>query len=235
MSTSSTQWWIARPGSQPEGPFNADAVVARLASSGGAAGWVVCRVGASVWSDPRSDAELAARLMPMAPPAVPPVVIHPDSPMRPAAPGAPIERDDMAGRPAAIPSSTGYPPGTVPPTQAPYAPRPGASPNKGLIIFLHISQLAGYVIPGLGWILPLVLWLTNRDKPDVDRHGKEVVNFMIIVVPSICISAVLMIVLIGALLLPLVLIGQLVCVILAVVKASNDEFFSYPMPFRIIK
>jgi len=61
------------------------------------------------------------------------------------------------------------------------------SPYKGLIIFIHVSQLAGYIIPGLGWILPLALWMSNRDKPDVDRHGKEIVNFMIIIVPSIII------------------------------------------------
>ena len=109
-----------------------------------------------------------------------------------------------------------------------------ASPYKGLIIFIHLSQLAGYIIPGLGWILPLALWMSNRDKPDVDRHGKEIVNFMIIIVPSIIISILLCFVCIGAFILPLVLTYQIVCVVLAVVKASNNEFFRYPMPFRAI-
>ena len=109
-----------------------------------------------------------------------------------------------------------------------------ASPYKGLIIFIHISQLAGYIIPGLGWILPLALWMSNRDKPDVDQHGKEIVNFMIIIVPSIIISILLCFVCIGAFILPLVLTYQVVCVVLAVVKASNNEFFRYPMPFRAI-
>ena len=108
------------------------------------------------------------------------------------------------------------------------------SPYKGLIIFIHVSQLAGYIIPGLGWILPLALWMSNRDKPDVDRHGKEIVNFMIIIVPSIIISILLCFVCIGMFILPLVLTYQIVCVVLAVVKASNNEFFRYPMPFRAI-
>jgi uncharacterized Tic20 family protein len=89
-------------------------------------------------------------------------------------------------------------------------------------------------VPGLGFILPLVLWLTNRDKPDVDRHGKEVVNFMIIIVASLFLSGLLCLILIGFVLLPVVLIFQLVCVIVAVVKAGNDEFFRYPMLVRFI-
>lgn len=110
-----------------------------------------------------------------------------------------------------------------------------ASPYQGLIIFIHISQLAGYIIPGLGWILPLALWMSNRDKPDVDRHGKEIVNFMIIIVPTIIIALLLCFVCIGMFILPLVLTYQVVCVVLAVVKASNNEFFRYPMPFRAIQ
>lgn len=203
MDTQQIQWWLARAGSQPEGPFDRSTVIARLGA--GAAGWLVCRVGGNAWGDPHADPELAALLPPLPPPV----------------PGA------------SAAASQAYAPPPQPPLP-PAAPATVADPNKGLIIFLHISQLAGYIIPGLGWMLPLVLWLTNRDKPEVDRHGKEVVNFMIIVVPAILISSVLMLVLIGFVLLPVVLIGQLVCVILAVVKASNNEFFRYPVPFRAI-
>ena len=216
MNASQTRWWMARPGSQPQGPFDAEQVLAQIRAAGSASGCVVCRVGATAWSDPSADPELAPQLAAAVPPPAP-------------VPAAPVPPPAPAGYSA--PAQPVY----AAPAQPAFATPAGAvSPHKGLIILIHLSQLAGYVIPGLGWILPLVLWLTNRDKPDVDRHGKEVVNFMIIVVPSICICAVLMVALVGFLLLPLVLVGQLVCVILAVVKASNNEFFRYPMPFRAI-
>lgn len=201
MTASTTRWWMARPGSQPEGPLDADQVLARIRAGAGVPDWLVCRVGATAWSDPTTDSELAPLLSALVPPPMP------AAPLPPPVPAASASAPTVAG---------------------------AVSPHQGLIIFIHLSQLAGYLIPGLGWILPLVLWLTNRDKPDVDRHGKEVVNFMIVVVPCICISALMMFVLIGFLMLPLVLIGQLVCVILAIVKVSNNEFFRYPIPFRAI-
>jgi hypothetical protein len=189
METQETLWWLARPGTNPEGPFDRSAILGRLAT--GATGWLICRIGSAEWKSPHSDPDLASLLAPPPPSAQ---QISPD--------------------------------GALPPASA--------NPYKGLIIFLHISQLAGYIVPGLGFILPLVLWLTNRDKPDVDRHGKEVVNFMIIIVASLFLSGLLCLILIGFLLLPVVLIFQLVCVIVAVVKAGNDEFFRYPMLVRFI-
>lgn len=43
---------------------------------------------------------------------------------------------------------------------------------------IHISAFAGYVFPFGSVILPLILWNVKKDKsPDLDRHGKEAVNF----------------------------------------------------------
>src|SRR2546421_11766989 len=47
-------------------------------------------------------------------------------------------------------------------------------------MFLHLSQLAGLIVPFAGIVLPVVLWQTQEDKmPALDDHGKMVVNWMI--------------------------------------------------------
>lgn len=38
--------------------------------------------------------------------------------------------------------------------------------EKQYAMFIHLSQLAGSIVVGLGWILPLVLWLTKKIAPN---------------------------------------------------------------------
>ena len=38
--------------------------------------------------------------------------------------------------------------------------------EKQYAMFIHLSQLAGSIVVGLGWILPLVLWLTKKDSSE---------------------------------------------------------------------
>lgn len=45
--------------------------------------------------------------------------------------------------------------------------------EKQYAMFIHLSQLAGSIVVGLGWILPLVLWLTKKDSSEyIDANGK---------------------------------------------------------------
>ena len=47
--------------------------------------------------------------------------------------------------------------------------------EKQYAMFIHLSQLAGSIVVGLGWILPLVLWLTKKDSSEyIDANGKIV-------------------------------------------------------------
>lgn len=46
--------------------------------------------------------------------------------------------------------------------------------EKQYAMFIHLSQLAGSIVVGLGWILPLVLWLTKKDSSEyIDANGKS--------------------------------------------------------------
>ncbi|MBK5722657.1 DUF4870 domain-containing protein [Dysgonomonas sp. Marseille-P4677] len=102
------------------------------------------------------------------------------------------------------------------------------------ITLMHLSQFAGILIPGLGFILPIVLWLVNaKEYSNVDMHGKNIANFMISMLIYITVAGILCITIIGLVIgLPmLIVIGilQLVFVIIAAVKASNGEYWKYPL------
>ncbi|MCT8341142.1 DUF4870 domain-containing protein [Luteirhabdus pelagi] len=105
-----------------------------------------------------------------------------------------------------------------------------------LLVITHLSQLLYYVTGFGGLIVPLILWLTQRDKViDMDEHGKAVVNFQIslILYTIISIPAIL---LLGLGILMLIAVGILgfVLPIINAVKANNGEAPSYFMTIRFI-
>lgn len=97
-------------------------------------------------------------------------------------------------------------------------------------ILVHISALAGVVIPFGNIIGPLVVWLVKKDEmPFVDENGKNAVNFQIWMTIYFFIAAVTILVLIGFLLLPLLGLVWLILVIVATIRASNKEVYDYPL------
>lgn len=101
----------------------------------------------------------------------------------------------------------------------------------------HFAAFSGYLIPPFGWVLgPLLVWLLKRhDHSFVDYHGKESLNFQISVIIYGLISALLCLILIGWLLLLVLAVAQIVLVIIASIKASNGEYYRYPLTIRLIK
>lgn len=98
----------------------------------------------------------------------------------------------------------------------------------------HLSAFVSFLgIPSL--IGPLVVWLLKRgDDPYIDYHGKEALNFNISFLIYGIVSAFLIILLIGLLLLPAVIITWFVLVIVAAVKANAGEYYRYPMTIRFV-
>ena len=101
----------------------------------------------------------------------------------------------------------------------------------------HLTALSGFVIPFGNVLGPLVVWLIKKDTmPLVDQHGKEAMNFQITVLIAFIISAVLVVIFIGFLLMAVVGIGALVLTIMAAVKVSNGQLdYKYPFAIRLIK
>ena len=51
---------------------------------------------------------------------------------------------------------------------------------RQMAMFLHLSVLAGFIVPFAGLIVPILIWQMKKDElPLIDVHGKNVVNWII--------------------------------------------------------
>ena len=111
----------------------------------------------------------------------------------------------------------------------------GMSENS-YVALMHISQLGGFILPGLGFFAPLILWMVNKDNnARVNANGKEIINFIISMLIYMLISGILCLILVGFLLLGLIAILQIACAIMAAINASNGGNYMYPLTIRFLK
>lgn len=101
----------------------------------------------------------------------------------------------------------------------------------------HVTALSAFIgIPFGNIIGPLIIWLIKKEEFSfVDEQGKESLNFQISMTIYSIISAILCLVFIGFLLLIVVIIADIVLVIMATVKTSRGEGYTYPFTIRLIK
>src|SRR4051812_29829284 len=114
---------------------------------------------------------------------------------------------------------------------------PTVSNERTTAAFIHASALLGVFIHFPGHLLPpLIVWLMKRDEsPELDRHGKEAVNFQISMLIYNAIAAVFCLILIGFVFLAFLWVLNTVLVIIAAIQASDGEFYRYPMTIRFIQ
>lgn len=119
---------------------------------------------------------------------------------------------------------------------APPPPPSGDAPQEDRTIAL-ITHLSGIIA---GFIVPLIMWLINKDKPEkswLNDQSKEALNFQITIAIAFVVAFILMTVTLGLLFfLPAVVgIANLVFCILGGIKANNGEAYRYPFALRLIK
>ena len=128
------------------------------------------------------------------------------------------------------------------PAPAPGAPVPIDSNATQWALFAHLSALGGAVVGGLSFIGPLIIYLVKKDEhPFIADQAREALNFnlsalLYFVVAGIA-TFVLVFVLVGLLLIPVLfgmMIGWLVLVIIAAVRANRGEAYRYPLTIRFV-
>ena len=103
-------------------------------------------------------------------------------------------------------------------------------------MLLHLSVFAGYAIPIAGLVAPIVIWQVRKDDlPQIDVHGKIVVNWIISMALYGAVSFVLVFALIGIPMLILLGVLGVVFPIIGGVKASNGEAWHYPLSIQFLK
>ena len=104
-----------------------------------------------------------------------------------------------------------------------------ATKDRTFAILVHIAGLL------TSWLGPLVLYLIKKSHPDeafTTENAKEALNFQITI---FIVSVVLMITVVGAFLILIPIILNVVCCIVAAVKASNGQAWRYPLTIRLVK
>jgi len=108
--------------------------------------------------------------------------------------------------------------------------------DKSLLIITHLSQLLYYITGFGGLIVPLILWLTQKDKViGMDEHGKSIVNFQLtlLLLTILSIPAIFLLGLGIISLIFLAIIGFILPIINAI-RANNGESPSYFMTIKFI-
>ena len=51
--------------------------------------------------------------------------------------------------------------------------------QKNIGALIHLSTFLKYFFPLANFIVPILLWTSNKEKPFIDYHGKQAVNFQL--------------------------------------------------------
>ena len=114
--------------------------------------------------------------------------------------------------------------------------RPWGMELNTFCMLMHLSQLAGFVVPFAGLILPIVMWATNKDKfPLVDQHGKNIFNWMISALIYSIVSGILMLIAIGVLGFIAIGICAIIFAIIGGVQANEGKVWKYPLTIQFFK
>ena len=109
-------------------------------------------------------------------------------------------------------------------------------PLNTYCMLIHLSQLTSIIVPGLGLILPIIMWAVNKDKhQDIDMHGKVTVNWLISLFIYSLICGVLTLIIIGMFGLIILAILNFIFAIVAAIKANKGELWVYPLSITFLK
>jgi hypothetical protein len=104
------------------------------------------------------------------------------------------------------------------------------------IMLMHLSQFLGFVLFGLGFIVPIIMWVVNKDiNKNVDKNGKNIVNFMISYFIYAGIAGLLILVVVGIPLLIAIILVEFIAIIIASIKANSGEYWEYPLTIKFFK
>lgn len=104
------------------------------------------------------------------------------------------------------------------------------------LVVTHLTQLLTYITGFGGLIVPLIIWLTSKDRvADMDEQGKEIINFQlsILLYSLICIPLIFLF-FVGIIGLVIIGIISFVFPIVGAVNASHGKNTKYPLTISFI-
>lgn len=109
--------------------------------------------------------------------------------------------------------------------------------DNQMLVLTHLSQLLDLITGIGGFIVPLILWLTQKDKvAGMDAHGKMILNFQVSMFIYSLIAIPLIILLgLGLLIILVIAVILILFPILNAIKVSKGEMPHYPLSIQILK
>ena len=105
--------------------------------------------------------------------------------------------------------------------------------ERTLATLTHLSGLAGYVVPFGGVLVPIIIWIVNKDVPVISAIARQAVFLNVGVFCAIAVTAVLWLtlILIPAVILFWCLLGlaAIAMPVIGAVKAGSGEYYKYPV------
>lgn len=102
-------------------------------------------------------------------------------------------------------------------------------------ILVHATAFVGFVVPFGNIIAPLLIWaIKKEDSRFVDENGKQAINFQITWTILLIGALISVILVVGLLLLPLLLLAWIILVCLAIIRASEEEVYEYPLTIEFL-
>ena len=108
----------------------------------------------------------------------------------------------------------------------------GASDDNSIAMLVHLSGIL------LGFVVPLIVWLVNKDNPNkafLNDQSKEALNFQLTLLGVYIIGTILSLILIGVLINLAAWVACIVLSIMAGLAAQKGEYYRYPFAVRLIK
>ena len=115
-------------------------------------------------------------------------------------------------------------------------PATASSDDRTWAIIVHLSALAGLIVP-LGSILgPFIVWIIKKPESEhVNRHGKAALNFQISMLIYLIPIIILIFVVIGIFLVIAYMLFCFIMIIVATVRAADDKDPGYLFAIPFLK
>jgi uncharacterized Tic20 family protein len=108
--------------------------------------------------------------------------------------------------------------------------------ERNWAMLCHLSSFAGYFFPFGGILGPLICWLSKKDESQwVNFNGKQALNFQLSILLYMVLAIPLVFIIVGIPILVFLGFLEVICVVIASVKASKGEEFRYPLNIPFIQ
>ena len=109
------------------------------------------------------------------------------------------------------------------------------SDERTWAILVHASAFAGLFVPFGNILAPLLVWLIKREESEfVDANGKQALNFQMTWTVIVVLALFSLVIGVGLVLVPLVALAWVILVVLATVRASENEVYDYPLTVDLV-